>query len=153
MMRVKVTTQADADLQKLFLAAVSVHGKTFAEALDIGMRVILKDIDPCAVIDSDIARKASELEELHKLRAEMRVLEPAQKRLKQFTLDAAALEELREKLFQEKRSWLVKDIRRGDVNWNTVLWDFQFQNRQEAVAWFRQRIEREKTDTSTGVKT
>ncbi len=129
-----------------------MHGKTIADALEIGMRAILKDHDPIALIEHDILTRSAELEELRKLRAEMQVLDPAQLTMKQFTQDAAAIEKKRIALWEKEKTNLIRDIRRGDVNWNRILWDYQFASKSEAKVWIRQRNELENIINISGVK-
>ena len=132
-----MNTMVDLDLQKLFQASGGVHGKSIADALEIGIREILKDIDPVAILELEIKLTSERLASQQSLRAEMRVLEPAQKRLKQFEMSANALEASRLAAWEKDKLNITRDIRRGDVNWNRILWDYQFPSRKEAIAWFR----------------
>ncbi|MDD5474369.1 MAG: hypothetical protein PHU34_09520 [Candidatus Methanoperedens sp.] len=141
----------DIDTQKLFKAAEPLHGKTIADALEIGILTLLKDIDPVAVIELEISRKAEDLEGLRKLRAEMKVSDSQQKRLKQYTQSAEQTEKARLVFWNKEKELLKRDLRRGNVNWTRILWDYKFESRKEAINWFRYRIETETKNTTNSL--
>ena len=143
-MRVKITTMVDADVQRAFRAGESLHGKTAADALDIGMMTVIGGIDPAAVLEIEITRRTHELEEMRKLHAEMRVLDSVQKRMQQFGQDGEKLEASRLALWAREKDRLRKELRRGEAPWARIMWDYQFETRREALAWFRNRIVVEK---------
>lgn len=145
-MTVKVTTEIDDYLKKMFEISKNVHRKTYREILEKGIVDILKDIDPVQILKHEIKRKELENEEDRQLIARLEALKILQPEKKpEVNIE---LEELREELFQKNKESIIRQWERGriggnyGINWGWLQNKFEFANEKEASEWLKKRIGR-----------
>lgn len=142
-MRDRVNVSIDHRLKKMFEALKESHGIEWNEMFEEAVIDFLMKMDPVQILEFLIKKEEEKLQErkieLIKVKANIHVLDNA---LNTRKIDPE-LEKKREELFEKESKWLVKQITQGDkVNWNRVLFNYEFENKKEALAWFRPRIER-----------
>lgn len=144
-MRVKVTTEIDINIKMLFEAFKKEHGKTYKTLLEDAILDLMKDYDPIAVLEERIKIREQEIREYRDLRAQMQVLQPAQKRIKEYEDRIGELERLREEMFLEQKDAIIRLWNQNpkNINWPVMVDKGEFKNQAEARAWVRQRVRRE----------
>lgn len=147
-----VTTTVDKELKQLFEATRGVHNMTFGELLDNAMRELLVGLNQIPIIDQEIARKGAEINKLAQEQSELSTLKEKIRNLKISHMiedknngSSEDLTKLRASLFEKSKDSILKLWDRGDVNWDSVVPKYQFQDKKEAYDWFKQKIEEMKS--------
>ena len=143
-----VNTTVDKELKELIESTKAVHGKTFGEILEMGMRIVLINLNQAPIIDQEIARKGAEINRLVMEQSELTVLKEKIKDLKVKVLvdegnngNTSELIKLREVLFEKSKESIIKLWNKGDINWDSVIPRYKFQDKKEAQDWFKEKIE------------
>ncbi|CAG0950459.1 MAG: hypothetical protein OIN86_13560 [Candidatus Methanoperedens sp.] len=135
--RDRVNIPIDSKLKKLFEDLQQIHGISWTEVLEKGVRNELIEKDPVKILEYEIKIEDEKQDErrqaLIRAKANISVLGPTSK------VDPE-LEKKREENFQKDSSWLPRQIINGDVNWSRIFFFYQFESKKEALAWFRPRI-------------
>lgn len=137
-MRTQVNISMDHRLKQMYEDLKEIHGKSWNEWFEEATIEFLMKIDPIQTLEYVIKQEEEKQEErkiaLIRAKANIKVMDIPK-------IDHE-LAKKREELFEQESSWLAKQIMRGDPNWNRIFYKYEFENKKEALAWFRPRIER-----------
>jgi hypothetical protein len=140
-MRDKVNVSIDHRLKELFEDMMEVHHKTWVEIIEEKVREVLIEAGSIEALEYFIKMEDEKQEERRQMlirsKANIQVLSP-------ITKCNEDLEKKREGLFEKDSNWLPKQIINGDANWNRIFYFYEFENKKDALAWFRPRIERKR---------
>lgn len=143
-----VNTTVDSELKRLFEATRAIHNTSFGELLDKAMRELLINLNQPAIIDQEIARKENEKNKLIIEQNELSLLKEKIRNLKVLPIEdnnngnASELIKLRESLFEKSKESIIKLWNKGDINWDSVVPKYKFQDNKEAYKWFKEKIEK-----------
>jgi hypothetical protein len=137
-MRDRVNVSIDHRLKKMFEAIMDSHGIEWNEMFEEAVIDFLIKKDPVQTLEFLIKQEEEKLQErkidLIKAKANIHVLDHQK-------IDHE-LAKRREEWFEKESNWLPKAIIRGDtINWDRILFRFEFENKKEALAWLRPRVE------------
>ncbi len=142
-MRDRVNVSIDHRLKNMFEALMESHGTEWNELLEGAVIDFLTKMDPVGTLEYLIKKEEERLQErkleLIKIKANIHVLDNPKFDHSKIDYELA---KKREELFEKESSWLAKQIIAGDPNWNRIFYKYEFENKKEALAWFRPRIER-----------
>lgn len=139
-MKVKVTTEIDFDLKWAFEATKDVHKTSYKELLEKGIVETMKTIVTPEAIEARIKYRDKEQEQDRDLLARMRVMDPQQKRVREYEDKKAEVETMREELFQKDYPQLKKTWGSSDFYTAKLMERYEFRNKNEARQWFRPRL-------------
>jgi hypothetical protein len=136
--RDRVNIPIDSKLKRLFEDLQQRHRKSWTEVLETAVRELLVETDPIQILEFEIKIGEEKQEErrqaLIRARSNIQVLGPTQ-------IIDPGLEKKREEQFEKDKSFLPKQIIRGEANWSRIFYHYEFENKKDALAWFRPRIE------------
>lgn len=142
-----VNTTVDKELKQMFEVTRGIHHMGFGELLDKAIRELLINLNQISFIEQEIARKNIEITKLTQEQIELTSVKEKIQNLKLSLViedknnDSPELNKLRESLFEKSKDSILKLWSRGDINWDSVIPKYKFQNKKEAEEWFRQKIE------------
>ena len=142
-MQVKITTSIDSYLKASFESTQDLHGRTFSELLEEGIRQILADVNPLEYLKIEIAQKELELSELRSRFAEVEVLEAQKKKIVKRPMDdnEQLYAKKREELFVDKPGSLVRIMKKnGSPNWNNLYLKYGFESAKEMEMYVRKEV-------------
>lgn len=140
-MGAKITTEIDPYLKQVFEEMKDNLGITYKDIIEEGIISKIKDFDPVRSEEIEILRLESQLSS-HRLRLSMLKMSAITHVKERIATVSPELAQKREEFFEKEIKWLPKQIMRGDVNWNRILFKYEFENKKEAQAWFKPRIDR-----------
>lgn len=74
--RIKITTNADLELKELFISFQAFHNQGFHDALDMGMRLILKEINKIDYMDYELRELDNKKGQLIALKEKFKDIDP-----------------------------------------------------------------------------
>uniref|UniRef100_A0A6M3X4R9 Uncharacterized protein n=1 Tax=viral metagenome TaxID=1070528 RepID=A0A6M3X4R9_9ZZZZ len=104
--RIKITTNADFELKELFISFHTFHNKGFHDALDIGMRLILKEINKIDYMDYEIRELDNKKGQLIALKEKFKDIDPILTKVEREKLSGE--EELEKERLEALKSLLKK---------------------------------------------
>lgn len=136
--RDRVNIPIDSKLKRMFEDLQKIHKIEWTEILEKAVREMLIEKDPVNILEYEIKIEDEKQDErrqaLIRVKANIPILSHDSK------VDPE-LEKKREEQFRKDKNWFPRQLIRGDVNWNRILFIYQFDSKKEASAWFRPRVE------------
>lgn len=134
----RVNVSIDHDIKRMFEDLMEIHGRKWNEVVEEKALEVIMSADPVQALQYHIKMGEERNEEMRRalVRAET-ILPELKEKAPKVDLE---IEKRREERWQKESAWLSKQVIRGDVNWNRIMWTYEFDSKKEALAWFRRHI-------------
>ncbi len=150
-MKEHVTTSIESDLKKLFENTKTLHGFTFGDALEQGMRTILISVNQLGIVDQEIARSDIDMSHLVQKQTNLKSIKEQLLKIKpecevknngdNENSPRPELIKIRDSFFEKAKDSIIKLYCRGDVNWDSLMYKYKFNDKKEAQEWLKNKVE------------
>lgn len=147
----KVTTEIDFNLKMMFEATRDQHGMSYKDILEKGIEEVLKQYDPVGALKASIERKEKDLQEDRERLAGMTVLQPAQKKIKDYNSNESAGQVMIEEWFTRDPVKIVKMYDKHAINYKRVAETIGTISARQAQEWIFEVVKKWKAKHDPGV--
>lgn len=134
------SVRINPQLKELFEGTQKLHHQTLSDALEEGMKQILKNLVPVCIIENQIEETRNRLSDLEaSLSYAKRIEAETMKKLDPIEDHTKVFEEKREELFQTGPGTIIHQLKRNQSPaWDRVFFKYGFPNPREMEMYVRQ---------------